>query len=113
MFIFKSRYQPDLLALTNGKQLVINVIVAGIRNDLRSGSQVDFCVLHLDGTSKYTRYVVAKGELQEHFEKQWEDHEDGDAGTNLGVNVFALKSKRVLWVSETESKRLQPEPNSV
>ena len=79
----------------------------GICNDLRSGSQVDFCVLHLDGTSKYTRYVVAKGELQEYFEKQREHHEDDDAGTNLGVNVFALKSKRVLWVSETESKRLQ------
>ena len=61
-FILKSRYQPDL-ALANAKQLVIDVIVAGIRNDLRSESQVDFCVLHLDGTSKYTRYALAKGEL--------------------------------------------------
>ena len=40
MFSLKSGYQPDL-ALANAKQLVINVIVASIRNDLRSGLHVN------------------------------------------------------------------------
>lgn len=63
MFVFKSRYQEPDLAFANAKHFVVNVIVAGIRNDLRSGSQVDLCVFYPDGTSEYTRCVVAEGEF--------------------------------------------------
>jgi hypothetical protein len=59
--------------------------------------------------------VLGEEKLQERFEKEKkEQHEDDDAGTNLGVNgfgnlAFAVKSKRVLRVSETETNRIHDE----
>ena len=57
MCLLESRYQPDL-SFANAKQLVIDAIMAGIRNDLGSGSQVESCILHPDGNSEYTRYEL-------------------------------------------------------
>ena len=117
MGVLESRYQPNI-SLADAKQLVMDAIVAGIRNDLGSGSQVDLCVLNPDGTSEYTRCVVAEETLlqeqrsDEKQKEQQDDDDDDDAGTNnLGVNgfgnlAFAVKSKRVLRVSDTERKRL-------
>ena len=74
----------------------------------RKSSICVFCI-RMGPASKDTRCVVAEEKLHEHFEKQREHHGDDDAGTNLGINgfgnlAFPLKSKLVLWVSETESK---------
>jgi hypothetical protein len=39
-------------------KLVARAIKAGIDNDLGSGSQVDLCILHTDGTVQYLRAAV-------------------------------------------------------
>ena len=59
MCLLESRYQPDL-SFANVEQLVIDAIMAGIRNDLGSGLQVESCILHPDGNSEYTRYELKK-----------------------------------------------------
>jgi hypothetical protein len=120
MSVLESRYQPDI-SLEQAKQLVMDAIVAGIRNDLGSGSQVDLCVIYPNGTSEYTRCVVPEQELQLHLQLREQEvliDEDADGANkndkdnnNLGVNgfgnlAFAVNSKRVLRVSETETKRL-------
>jgi 20S proteasome subunit beta 2 len=118
MSVLESRYSTiSGLDLQDAKQLVMDAIVAGIRNDLGSGSQVDLCVIYPDGTSEYTRCVVPEEELKDVFKEQQHQQEppsykeEDDHDTNLGVNgfgnlAFAVKSKRVLLVSETETKRL-------
>jgi hypothetical protein len=119
MSVLESRYQPDI-SLEQAKQLVMDAIVAGIRNDLGSGSQVDLCVIYPNGTSEYTRCVVPEQELQLQMplggqEVLIDEDADGanknDKDNNLGVNgfgnlAFAVNSKRVLRVSEMETKRL-------
>jgi 20S proteasome subunit beta 2 len=50
-------------SLEEAIQLVTRAIRAGIQNDLGSGSHVDLCIIRPDGTSNYTRHVIAEDEL--------------------------------------------------
>jgi 20S proteasome subunit beta 2 len=50
-------------SLDEAIQLVTRAIRAGIQNDLGSGSHVDLCIIRPDGTSNYTRHVIAEDEL--------------------------------------------------
>lgn len=57
MAVLEERYKPTL-SLHQAMKLVARAIKAGIDNDLGSGSQVDLCVLHADGTVQYLRGAV-------------------------------------------------------
>ena len=57
MAILEERYRPTL-SLQQAMKLVARAIKAGIDNDLGSGSQVDLCILHTDGTVQYLRAAV-------------------------------------------------------
>jgi 20S proteasome subunit beta 2 len=116
MGVLEKGYRNDL-SVEDGIALVQRAIVAGIRNDLGSGSQVDLCVIAPDGTSRLQRCVVPEEELEEGFraavvvEEEANKVVEGD--NNLGVNgfgnlPFAVQSKKVLLASaETaEEERL-------
>ncbi|KAI2803765.1 Proteasome subunit beta type-7 [Blomia tropicalis] len=69
MSVFESRWKPDM-NLEEGKKLVRDAIIAGIFNDLGSGSNVDLCVI-TKGDLQYLRnYEVAnvKGERQGNYQ---------------------------------------------
>lgn len=86
----------------DGIELCKEAILAGIRNDLGSGSQVDICVIYPDGTSRLQRCAVAEEELLPLEET--EETKTTETTSNLGVNgfgnlPFGIKSKKVRMVS--------------
>jgi 20S proteasome subunit beta 2 len=114
MGVLERGYRNNL-SVEEGIALVQRAIVAGIRNDLGSGSQVDLCVIAPDGTSRLQRRVVPEEELEEGFRAAVveEDANKVEGDNNLGVNgfgnlPFAVQSKKVLLASaETaEEERL-------
>ncbi|XP_067024125.1 proteasome subunit beta type-7-like isoform X2 [Acropora muricata] len=58
MSVFESRCKPDM-ELDEAKKLVRDAIAAGIFNDLRSGSNVDLCIMPKEGTEYLRPYDVA------------------------------------------------------
>jgi 20S proteasome subunit beta 2 len=106
-----------------GIALCQQAIVAGIRNDLGSGSQVDVCVMYPDGTSKLQRCVVPEETLEDEFlsSSSSETIAAADALSkakeattpSIGVNgfgnlPFAIESKKIRLVNleESEEERL-------
>lgn len=101
MSIMERGYHANL-TVPEAIELVQSAIVAGIQNDLGSGSQVDLCVIAPDGYSRMQRCVVPPQVLQ--------DPEDEDptvdiappsnpdtVGTNgFGNTPFGINSKRVI-----------------
>eukprot|EP00934_Nitzschia_sp_Nitz4_P005120 Nitzschia sp. Nitz4//scaffold24_size164493//3197//4387//NITZ4_002302-RA/size164493-processed-gene-0.217-mRNA-1//-1//CDS//3329544036//5110//frame0 len=63
MSVMEQGYQRDTLTVPEAIALVQRAIVAGIQNDMGSGSQVDVCVIRPDGTSTLTRGVIPAQEL--------------------------------------------------
>lgn len=63
MGVLEERYKPNL-SLKQAMKLVARAIKAGIDNDLGSGSQVDLCILHKDGTVEYVRAAVPEQDLK-------------------------------------------------
>ena len=127
MGILEANYRSDL-SLEEGLELVKDAILAGIKNDLGSGSQVDICVLGRGSESggggrvKYQRCVVKEETLLELkgqdsidldlFEKySKKDVEDCIMG---GVNGFGslpymIKSKKLLMENERHVERIRKE----
>lgn len=110
MGVLERGFRSNDMTVEEGIELVQNAILAGIRNDLGSGSQVDLCVIYPDGTSRFQRHAVPEEELDT------SDEEPSTAaakarttgGKALGVNgfgnlPFAVQAKKVLFVS-TEAK---------
>lgn len=107
MSILEQGYQSKM-TVAEATELVQSAIVAGIQNDLGSGSQVDLCVISPNGTSQMKRCVVPPQRLEK-LEDNIDDEKDQAAesdasGTNgFGNTPFGIASQRVL----VESKRAQ------
>jgi 20S proteasome subunit beta 2 len=56
MSVMESRFR-DGMSIEEGKQLVVDAILAGIFNDLGSGSNVDVCIITQDGAEMLRNYV--------------------------------------------------------
>jgi 20S proteasome subunit beta 2 len=56
MSVMESRFR-DGMSVEEGKQLVVDAILAGIFNDLGSGSNVDVCIITADGAEMLRNYV--------------------------------------------------------
>ena len=115
--------RSTMISLEDGVKLVQRAIVAGIKNDLGSGSQVDLCVIHPDGSSHYQRCVVAEEELSSDdigeydpasarkksalsSREEEEQEESETAGVNgFGNLPFAIQSKKTLFSNEIEEDR--------
>jgi 20S proteasome subunit beta 2 len=116
MGVLERGYRSTNMSLEEGIELVQNAILAGIQNDLGSGSQVDLCVIAPDGTSRFQRCVVPEEELDDDDDEGLlRSGEPSSArtttieGENLGVNgfgnlPFAVQSTKVHLVS-TEAKQ--------
>lgn len=83
-------------------ELVQSAIIAGIQNDLGSGSQVDLCVIAPDGTSRLQRCVVPSQKLEDIVTEDKEstpvEHRTGING--FGNTPFGITSQRVIVVSQ-------------
>lgn len=98
------------LTVPQAIELVQSAIVAGIQNDLGSGSQVDMCIIAPDGTSRLERCVVPAQKLPELETVKDEDTaavaapNPNSVGTNgFGNTPFGISSQRVI----VESKRVK------
>jgi len=86
--------------------LVQSAIVAGIQNDLGSGSQVDLCVIYPDGTSRMERCVVPPQRLPDleqepqHVETNPPPNPDSAGANGFGNTPFGISSRRVLVESQ-------------
>jgi 20S proteasome subunit beta 2 len=63
MSVFESGWKDDMTE-EEGTELVKRAILAGVFNDLGSGSNVDTCVIRTDGTVAYTRGAVKPNDTQ-------------------------------------------------
>jgi 20S proteasome subunit beta 2 len=63
MAIFEQRWRENM-SEEEAVDLVQRAILAGVFNDLGSGSNCDTCVIRMDGTMKYTRGAVKPNETQ-------------------------------------------------
>ncbi|CAJ1957092.1 unnamed protein product [Cylindrotheca closterium] len=99
-------------SVQEGIQLCERAILAGIKNDLGSGSQVDVCVIYPDGSSKMKRSTVPEEELTnedvKHLGRNATTSENAQAPSTTGANgfgnlPFAVESKRTLSVREVET----------
>lgn len=111
MGVLERGYKQNL-TVDQGIELVQAAIVAGIRNDLGSGSQVDLCVIAPDGTSRVQRCVVPEEVLDNNdiHSRGPESKETSSSSeeASLGVNgfgnlPFGVQSKKVCFVG-AESK---------
>lgn len=102
-------------SVQDGIKLCERAILAGIKNDLGSGSQVDVCVIYPDGSSKMTRCTVPEEELSnddlEHL-GQITSVLDRESSPTAGVNgfgnlPFAIESKRTLFVRDDEATQIR------
>jgi 20S proteasome alpha/beta subunit len=113
MGVMEQGFRNDL-TLEEGIDLLQRSIVAGIRNDLGSGSQVDLCIIRPDGSSHYQRCVVPEEKLDEGFvvvEKPSTTPNSVPAAEQLGVNgfgnlPFAVMSKKTVLSNDIEKERL-------
>jgi 20S proteasome subunit beta 2 len=110
MAVLESRYHPGL-SREQGMELVKSAVLAGIKNDLGSGSQVDMCVLGPKGAVEYTRGVIPEQQLTANEEEQ-EDEFTSQEKTSNGVNgfgnlPFSVNSRRVVASQQDESTRLE------
>ena len=108
------------MTLQDGINLVKRAIVAGIKNDLGSGSQVDLCIIYPDGTSHMERCVVPEEELliseaekssSTTSQSKQQEEDDVDDGGGGGVNgfgnlPFAIQSKKTIYSNSIEEERL-------
>jgi len=101
----------NVQTVDDGIKLCERAILAGIKNDLGSGSQVDVCVIYPDGTSRMERCTVPEEELtNDDVEQLRKSIEDGvasgepSAGANgFGNLAFAIQTKKTLLKREDES----------
>jgi 20S proteasome subunit beta 2 len=120
MAVLESRYSPNLTR-SEGIELVKQAVVAGIENDLGSGSQVDLCVLGPGGSVDYQQGVVPEQTLDstttDHDasvadESILDIHNGNNANTeSKGVNgfgnlPFAINSRRVIASNTDETTRI-------
>ena len=98
-------------SVQDGIKLCERAILAGIKNDLGSGSQVDVCVIYPDGSSKMKRCTVPEEDLSNEDVEQLGANTtavDSTSPRSAGVNgfgnlPFAVESKRTLSVREDEA----------
>jgi len=106
MSILERGYRRDL-NLTEATKLVQAAIVAGIQNDLGSGSQVDLCIIAPDGSSQMTRCVVPSQTLDvlEAPNMGTRLSVEDSAGINgFGNSPFRIKSRRILVNTKHENE---------
>ncbi|KAL3941549.1 MAG: hypothetical protein SGBAC_004102 [Bacillariaceae sp.] len=98
-------------SVQDGIKLCERAILAGIKNDLGSGSQVDVCVIYPDGSSKMKRSTVPEEELTnedvEHLGRNTTALDNDAQAPSTGVNgfgnlPFAVESKKTLLMREDE-----------
>ena len=112
MAVLESRYRPSMTK-EEGIQLVKDAVLAGIENDLGSGSQVDLCVLGPNGSVDYQQGVVPEKELDRlanHDESIDETimNDKASSGVNgFGNLPFAVNSRRVIASQHDESTRIE------
>jgi 20S proteasome subunit beta 2 len=110
MAVLESRYHPELTR-EEGIELVKSAVLAGIENDLGSGSQVDLCVLGPEGAVEYTRAVVPEQQLETDEEDRGDEftsEEKESSGVNgFGNLPFAVNSHRMVASQHDESMRLE------
>jgi 20S proteasome subunit beta 2 len=114
MSVMEQGYRNDM-TVEEGIDLVQRAILAGIRNDLGSGSQVDLCIIRPDGSSDYRLCVIPEEELEEGFVAETVTTPSSSSSrtehVELGVNgfgnlPFAIQSKKTLLSSDAEKERL-------
>jgi 20S proteasome subunit beta 2 len=121
MAVLESRYSPNLTR-SEGIELVKQAVVAGIENDLGSGSQVDLCVLGPGGSVDYQQGVVPEQTLDStttnhdaSMDESILDNHNGNSNANdtesKGVNgfgnlPFAINSRRVIASNTDETTRI-------
>lgn len=127
MGTLEANYKSDL-SLEEGLELVKDAILAGIKNDLGSGSQVDICILGRGSESgygggvQYQRCVVQEETLLElegqdtiDFDlfQKYSKHDVEDCivgGVNgFGSLPYIIKSQKVLMENEAHFDRLRKE----
>lgn len=102
-------------SVQDGITLCERAILAGIKNDLGSGSQVDVCVIFPDGSSKMKRSTVPEEELTNEDVEQLGNNttvSDRSSPPTAGVNgfgnlPFAVESKRSLLLREDEAMEIR------
>ena len=94
MAVLESRYSPNLTR-SEGIELVKQAVLAGIENDLGSGSQVDLCVLGPGGSVDYQQGVVPEQTL----ESTTADH-DASIDESILDNVIMARM-RILKAKES------------
>jgi 20S proteasome subunit beta 2 len=98
MGVLEQGYRPNM-DLQEAVDLVKRAILAGIQNDLGSGSQVDICVLQVGKEAELTRAAVPEEEM-ERRPMSIDDILKQETGVNgFGSVPFAILSKKQLVVS--------------
>lgn len=102
MSVLESRYKATM-DRDQVIALVKQAILAGIRNDLGSGSQVDLCIISADGTVEYLRGVIPEEELVPVPKVKGGERSQDEGASIDGVNgfgnlAFRVQSKRKLAV---------------
>jgi hypothetical protein len=120
MSLLEQGYSNDL-TLEEGIALVQRAILAGIKNDLGSGSQVDICIIRPDGSSQHIRCAVPEEALEDveifshnksmpHDQSYGEENNVPSVGVNgFGNQPFAIQSarQRVVSYERNEERRKQ------
>jgi len=93
MAVLELGYTSEL-TLEQGKDLVKRAIMAGIKNDLGSGSQVDLLVLGPNDFVDYQRGVIP--EEQGELRRQVEMMSDGQGVNGFGNSPHKVQAQRVM-----------------
>lgn len=113
MAVLESRYHPGLTR-QEGIDLVKSAVLAGIQNDLGSGSQVDLCVLGPHSMVEYTRAVVPEQELDDDTDNEEDGNEfvtfeekESSGANGFGNLPLAVNSHRMVASQNEKSMRLE------
>jgi len=131
MAVLESRFSSKTLTLEKAVQMVQDAIVAGIQNDMGSGSQVDLCIITTSTTtdsdtqqlqvqSNYTRAVVPEETLialkstaptlQKNAANRATSTSTSSSLSTPGVNgfgshPFSVRSKRMVFPSRQQEEQ--------
>ncbi|GFH59003.1 hypothetical protein CTEN210_15479 [Chaetoceros tenuissimus] len=118
--VLEATYTTDM-TMEAGIQLVKDAVLAGIKNDLGSGSQVDMVIITADSV-EYKRAVVTEEELvfseqEKNVERQIYERHAHDLDTSLlgGVNGFGMpySFKSTKLVLEDEDLALEEKKEKI
>ena len=102
MAVLEERYKPSM-TIQQGMRLIARAIKAGIENDLGSGSQVDLCVLHHNGTVQNLRAAVPE---QNDLSKSSADFVDAVGSVNGFGNLPYQEQRRKTLRSNTTNDQM-------